>query len=60
MLATMMENQTSLTNLTDFRAKLDKNDRLLDFAQKLEASCVETVEAGKMTKDLAILIHGPK
>ncbi|PON84229.1 Isocitrate dehydrogenase NADP-dependent [Trema orientale] len=42
------------------RAKLDKNDRLLDFAHKLEVSCVETVETGKMTKDLAILIHGPK
>ncbi|KAK8631472.1 hypothetical protein V6N13_028258 [Hibiscus sabdariffa] len=42
------------------RAKLDKNERLLDFVQKLEASCIETVEAGKMTKDLAILIKGPK
>ncbi|GMJ04256.1 hypothetical protein like AT5G14590 [Hibiscus trionum] len=42
------------------RAKLDKNKRLLDFVQKLEAACIETVEAGKMTKDLAILIKGPK
>ncbi|KAK6153083.1 hypothetical protein DH2020_012722 [Rehmannia glutinosa] len=33
---------------------------LLDFAHKLEAACIETVESGKMTKDLAILIHGPK
>ena len=39
--------------------KLDKNERLLDFVHKLEAGCIETVEAGKMTKDLAILIHGP-
>jgi isocitrate dehydrogenase len=39
---------------------LDKNEKLLDFANKLEAACVETVESGKMTKDLALLIHGPK
>ena len=43
-----------------FRAKLDKNERLLDFVHKLEAACIETVESGNMTKDLAILIHGPK
>lgn len=42
------------------RGKLDGNDKLLDFALKLEAACVETVESGKMTKDLAILSHGPK
>lgn len=42
------------------RAKLDNNDKLIDFVHKLEAACIETVEAGKMTKDLAILIHGPK
>ncbi|KAL2246703.1 UNVERIFIED_CONTAM: Isocitrate dehydrogenase NADP, chloroplastic/mitochondrial [Sesamum indicum] len=44
----------------EHRAKLDENQKLLDFAQKLEAACIETVESGKMTKDLAILIHGPK
>uniref|UniRef100_UPI001CB9C826 isocitrate dehydrogenase [NADP]-like n=1 Tax=Erigeron canadensis TaxID=72917 RepID=UPI001CB9C826 len=44
----------------EHRAKLDKNERLADFVQKLEDACVETVESGKMTKDLAILIHGPK
>uniref|UniRef100_A0A2P2JE01 Isocitrate dehydrogenase n=1 Tax=Rhizophora mucronata TaxID=61149 RepID=A0A2P2JE01_RHIMU len=44
----------------EHRAKLDKNERLLDFVHKVEASCVGTVEEGKMTKDLAILIHGPK
>ncbi|KAG7033105.1 Isocitrate dehydrogenase [NADP], chloroplastic/mitochondrial [Cucurbita argyrosperma subsp. argyrosperma] len=44
----------------EHRAKLDQNERLLDFVQKLEASCVETVESGKMTKDIALLIHGPK
>ncbi|KMZ61478.1 Isocitrate dehydrogenase (NADP(+)), partial [Zostera marina] len=42
------------------RAKLDNNDTLSDFVQKLESSCIETVESGKMTKDLAILIHGFK
>ncbi|XP_076924172.1 isocitrate dehydrogenase [NADP]-like [Bidens hawaiensis] len=44
----------------EHRAKLDNNKRLADFVQKLESACVETVESGKMTKDLAILIHGPK
>ena len=40
------------------RAKLDDNDALRDFAGALETVCVETVESGDMTKDLAILI-GP-
>ncbi|KAG5039255.1 hypothetical protein JHK82_011414 [Glycine max] len=44
----------------EHRAKLDNNEKLRDFTQNLEAACVETVESGKMTKDLAILIHGPK
>ena len=39
-----------------FRGKFDKNERLLDFADKLEKICIEKVESGKMTKDLAILI----
>lgn len=42
------------------RAKLDKNEKLADFVSKLEAACIGTVESGKMTKDLAILVHGPK
>lgn len=42
------------------RAKLDGNPRLLDFTEKLEAACIATVESGKMTKDLALLIHGPQ
>ncbi|MDD3323398.1 MAG: isocitrate dehydrogenase (NADP(+)) [Paludibacter sp.] len=42
------------------RAKLDNNPELLNFCVKLEQVCVETVEAGEMTKDLAILIHGDK
>ncbi|EFJ28863.1 hypothetical protein SELMODRAFT_267315 [Selaginella moellendorffii] len=42
------------------RASLDGNARLSDYAEKLEAACVGIVESGKMTKDLALLIHGPK
>ncbi len=41
-----------------FRATLDNNDALLQFCQKLERVCVDTVEAGQMTKDLALCIHG--
>ncbi len=37
-----------------FRGKLDGNQPLIDFANALEAVCVETVESGKMTKDLAL------
>ncbi len=37
-----------------FRGKLDGNQELIDFANALEAVCVETVESGKMTKDLAL------
>ena len=40
------------------RAKLDGNDALANFAAALEQVCVDTVEAGFMTKDLALLI-GP-
>ncbi|KAF0921772.1 hypothetical protein E2562_017033 [Oryza meyeriana var. granulata] len=39
-------------------AKLDDNARLVDFVLNLEAACVGTVESGKVTKDLALLIHG--
>jgi isocitrate dehydrogenase len=41
-----------------YRARFDETPELLRFAQTLEKVCVETVEAGHMTKDLAILI-GP-
>lgn len=40
------------------RAKLDNNAELGAFADKLEKVCIDTVEAGYMTKDLAILV-GP-
>ncbi len=38
------------------RGKLDNNPKLIDFAEKLEQVCVECIEAGEMTKDLAILV----
>ena len=41
------------------RAKLDGNEALANFASTLEKVCVETVEAGYMTKDLALLV-GPE
>lgn len=41
-----------------FRAKLDSNTELEKFAENLEQVCVSTVESGKMTKDLALCIHG--
>lgn len=42
----------------EFRGKLDSNNDLVHFAQTLEKVCIETVESGKMTKDLAICAHG--
>ena len=44
----------------EFRGKLDGNQELINFCHALEAVCVETVESGKMTKDLAVCIHGNK
>ncbi len=44
----------------EFRGKLDNNQELIDFCHALEAVCIETVESGKMTKDLAVCIHGNK
>jgi len=41
-----------------FRGKLDGNDELINFTNALEAVCIEVVESGKMTKDLAVCIHG--
>lgn len=40
------------------RAKLDCNKHLEKFCTTLEKVCIKTVEAGSMTKDLALLIHG--
>lgn len=44
----------------EHRGKLDDNQALIHFAQTLEKVCVETVESGKMTKDLALLIYENK
>ncbi|MGV8094823.1 MAG: NADP-dependent isocitrate dehydrogenase [Mangrovibacterium sp.] len=41
-----------------FRGKLDQNEKLINFAHLLEQVCIETVEQGKMTKDLALIIYG--
>ena len=41
-----------------FRGKLDGNQDLVNFCHTLEEICVSTVESGKMTKDLALCIHG--
>ncbi len=40
------------------RGKLDNNRALIDFSESLEKVCVDTVESGKMTKDLALCIYG--
>ena len=40
----------------EHRGKLDSNAELIGFANKLEQVVVETVESGKMTKDLALLV----
>ncbi len=44
----------------EHRGKLDGNQALVDFCQTLEKVCVDTVESGKMTKDLAVCIYGDK
>ncbi len=41
-----------------FRGKKDNLPKLIEFAESLEKTCIETVESGKMTKDLALVIHG--
>ncbi|MBT3584875.1 MAG: NADP-dependent isocitrate dehydrogenase [Halobacteriovoraceae bacterium] len=40
------------------RGKLDGNQDLIKYCKDLEDVCVQTVESGKMTKDLALCIHG--
>lgn len=44
----------------EHRGKLDGNTELIQFSRKLEKICIDTVESGTMTKDLAICIHGSK
>jgi isocitrate dehydrogenase len=45
------------TGLTH-RARIDGNEQLGSFAKSLEQVCIETIESGTMTKDLAAAIHG--
>ena len=40
------------------RGRMDETPEVSDFAETLERVCVETVESGKMTKDLALLVGG--
>jgi isocitrate dehydrogenase len=40
----------------DYRGRMDGTPEVSEFAQTLERVCIETVESGKMTKDLALLI----
>ncbi len=44
----------------EFRGQLDNNQELIRFSKALEEVCVETVESGIMTKDLAVCLHGNK
>ena len=41
-----------------FRGKKDNNQELINFATSLEQVCIEVVESGKMTKDLAVCVYG--
>ena len=43
-----------------YRGKFDGSADVIGFAQKLEKVCIDTVESGQMTKDLALCIHGDK
>ena len=49
-----LKSRTSIWNYEP--RKQDSNSELKGFAEKLEQTCIETVESGQMTKDLAILI----
>src|ERR1700712_2827730 len=42
------------------RGKLDRNERLIEFCKALEEVCIETVDGGYMTKDLALSVYGEK
>ncbi|MGE9516125.1 MAG: NADP-dependent isocitrate dehydrogenase [Solitalea-like symbiont of Acarus siro] len=42
----------------EFRGILDNNNDLINFCKKLDEICIKAVESGKMTKDLAVAIHG--
>ena len=48
------------TRALEQRGKLDGNPDLVLFAQKIEECVIQAVENGKMTKDLALIVHGNK
>ena len=43
-----------------YRGIFDDNRQLCEFANQLEQCCIDTIEGGQMTKDLALLVHGSK
>ena len=45
----------ALTGALRISGELDKLPALSEFADKLEAACIKTIESGKMTKDLALI-----
>ena len=51
-----IESIAEMFNITALELeKLNGINELVDFADKLEKACIDTIEAGKMTKDLALL-----
>jgi isocitrate dehydrogenase len=46
------------TRALDARGRMDETPEVQEFAHALERVCVQTVESGKMTKDLALLVGG--
>jgi isocitrate dehydrogenase len=44
------------TRALQARGRMDETPAVVEFAETLERVCVETVESGKMTKDLALLV----
>ena len=50
----------SFGKVVNLDSLIANNQALVDFCNALEQVCIETVESGKMTKDLAVCIHGNK
>lgn len=46
------------TTALGHRGRLDKNEPLVSFAETIERVCIDTIESGTMTKDLAASVHG--
>ena len=54
----MCSSDLAWTRGLKHRGMLDSTPEVAEFAETLEQVCVETVESGKMTKDLALLVGG--